>query len=109
MNIIEQLENRFSSTDENECWLTGYKPHKCGYVYYDNKRLHRLVWEAHNAEPIPDGMVVRHKCDNRECCNPFHLEIGTQAQNIQDMIERGRHRWSGYEKPVKAPTRVENY
>jgi hypothetical protein len=38
--------------------------------------------------PIPEGMVVRHKCDNRKCCNPAHLELGTQAKNVQDMFER---------------------
>ena len=99
----EEIEQKLSSTNENECWTIGRKPHKNGYIYWKNKRLHRLVWEMHNAEPIPDGMVIRHKCDNRECCNPFHLELGTQAQNIQDMIERGRSRWSGYVKPPKVP------
>jgi hypothetical protein len=39
---------------------------------------------------IPKGMVIRHKCDNRKCINPDHFEIGTQRQNMQDMVERGR-------------------
>jgi len=41
--------------------------------------------------PIPDGHVVRHRCDNPPCINPEHLITGTQGQNIQDMIDRGRH------------------
>lgn len=39
---------------------------------------------------IPDGMVVRHKCDNPSCTNPDHLELGTRRQNVMDKIKRGR-------------------
>lgn len=37
------------------------------------------------------GKVVRHKCDNPRCINPEHLELGTQADNIADKMQRGRH------------------
>ena len=53
---------------------------------------HRLAYcEANNVslDSIAD-LVVRHKCDNPQCINPEHLEIGTQADNIRDMNERGR-------------------
>jgi hypothetical protein len=50
---------------------------------------HRVAWEL-TYGPIPEGLVVRHKCDNPPCCEPTHLELGTQAQNVGDMIERGR-------------------
>lgn len=39
---------------------------------------------------IPSGMVLRHKCDNGQCINPNHLEIGTQADNMRDKVERNR-------------------
>jgi hypothetical protein len=41
--------------------------------------------------PIPDGVVLRHKCDNRQCMNPNHLEPGTLKDNTQYVMARGRH------------------
>lgn len=40
--------------------------------------------------PIPEGQVVRHKCDNKLCCNPQHLELGSQSENEHDKYDRGR-------------------
>lgn len=55
----------------------------------DKARVHRLMFERYSG-PIPAGLVVRHKCDNPPCSNPDHLELGTQNDNVQDMIDRGR-------------------
>jgi hypothetical protein len=52
---------------------------------------HRLAWEAEHG-PIPAGMVVRHRCDNPPCVNVDHLQLGTQAENLADMVARGRAR-----------------
>lgn len=50
---------------------------------------HRAAYQiAYGA--IPEGEVVRHSCDNRSCCNPLHLLAGTQRENIQDAVSRGR-------------------
>lgn len=55
--------------------------------------LHRKAFcERHNVglDDI-EGSVVRHTCDNPRCINADHLLLGTQADNMQDMGERGRH------------------
>lgn len=71
-------------------WPSGYGDFR---TYKDNKAVstsaHRYSWELHFGE-IPEGMYVLHKCDNRKCVNPDHLFIGSQKENIQDMVNKGR-------------------
>lgn len=52
---------------------------------------HRFSWMLARGK-IPDGQLVRHKCDNGMCVNPDHLELGTQFDNMADMKARGRER-----------------
>lgn len=52
---------------------------------------HRVAWEMANG-PIPDGLHVCHTCDNRRCCNPAHLWLGTAKQNNNDCQAKGRRR-----------------
>ena len=99
INIIERIERHALEQSDDECWETDYKPQKDGYVKVtircgddiQTPLLHRVAWEAHNAEPIPSGMVVMHTCDNRRCFNPQHLRLGTQSDNIRDCVAKGRH------------------
>jgi hypothetical protein len=52
---------------------------------YVHRHIYRLV-----KGPIPDGLDVRHKCDNRRCINPDHLLPGTRKDNMDDAVSRGR-------------------
>jgi hypothetical protein len=52
-------------------------------------KAHRFLWTFRNG-PIPDGMLVCHKCDNRRCINPDHLFLGTTQDNVDDKMKKGR-------------------
>jgi hypothetical protein len=75
------------------CWVwTGAKS-DLGYGNFTSllgdRLTHRLSWMFCNG-PIPDGLSVLHRCDNPPCCNPDHLFLGTQLENIHDAIAKGR-------------------
>ena len=75
----------------NGCWeVVSHVLDNHGYGQYKGKRTHVLMYEKYNGD-IPKGMVIRHKCDNPSCCNPLHLEIGTQKENNHDIMIRSRY------------------
>lgn len=81
----------------DSCWLlsTG-KPSSSDAGGYRSVNIngrkqlaHRAAYEHFNG-PIPDGMLIRHACDNRGCVRPDHLLVGTAKDNADDRIARGR-------------------
>lgn len=107
-SFAERFGSRFQVDKETGCWnWDGPKTPK-GYgriagVVIDGVRYteperamlaHRASWLLY-CGPIPKGegahgTVVMHKCDNPACVNPHHLALGTQADNVRDMIQKGR-------------------
>lgn len=57
-----------------------------------NHGAHRASWEIANG-PIPDGLMVRHDCDNPPCVRPDHLRLGTALDNARDAMERRRYQY----------------
>lgn len=91
----EQLYAKISKNEITGCWnWVGALFKVSGYGQFSNKALttlttaHRASWLLHNG-PIPEGLLVCHKCDNRKCCNPDHLYLGTNSQNMIDRSKRG--------------------
>lgn len=93
----EQIEkdfwDRVSQLGPFSCWnWLGYKRvtgHGQVKVYGKNEDTHRYAYRLTKGE-IPEGLVVRHKCDNPSCCNPNHLEVGTHQDNVADRVLRNR-------------------
>ncbi|ORA05848.1 hypothetical protein BST17_08505 [Mycolicibacterium bacteremicum] len=84
---------------DDECWpwqgaLGGRKRDGRGYGKFtiNGKQYdaHRVSWELHNGQPVPTGLQVMHACDNPKCVNPLHLTVGTNRDNVDDMVSKWR-------------------
>lgn len=95
--VSENLRLRFwEKVQKTEtCWkwtaatVVGYGTLGRGGSHGGNVLAHRLSWELHYGT-IPPGLYVCHHCDNRLCVRPDHLWLGTAADNMRDMEQKGR-------------------
>jgi len=96
--MMSVLEKRFwAKVDirgEDECWnWKGYRK-KDGYGLFQSSGFaaltHRFSYEL-EVGPIPDGLIICHKCDNPSCVNPNHLYAGTSSDNNHDMCRINVH------------------
>lgn len=98
LKLSEEGEQRFwSKVDKTkDCWEWKACVNEAGYGIfgvpnmYRNDRAHRISYRLHFGK-IPKGKFVCHKCDNRRCVNPSHLFIGSNMDNVNDMIRKGRN------------------
>lgn len=88
---IDWFVRRIDTTGDCWIWTGGKSGIGYGQVSRGDRRMlaHR-VSHLLFVGPIPDGYVVRHRCDNPPCVRPSHLEVGTQLDNMRDKVARGR-------------------
>lgn len=95
------------------CWnVVSHAPNDEGYIYVKRNSqqmlAHRYSYELAYG-PIPDGLFVCHQCDNPICINPAHLFLGTNTDNMQDAVQKGRIAYgerNGNSKLTKANVRA---
>ena len=99
MSEYRTMEERFwAKVDKSgDCWMWLASTGTVGYGQfgvsikgkYRMHQAHRVSWMISNGE-IPNGLVIMHSCDVKTCVNPGHLRAATQADNVADMISKGR-------------------
>lgn len=94
--LADRFWEKVAIGEPGECWPWQASRHgRTGYGQFFVRvgaspvHTHRQAWELAVGE-IPDGLSVLHTCDNPPCCNPAHLFLGTQADNMADMTAKGR-------------------
>jgi hypothetical protein len=90
--MIKRFWMRVLKKGLNECWnwiggkTKGYGAFRVGSRVY---RAHRISYHLAYGE-CPDDLMIMHACDNPRCVNPSHLTLGTCADNLHDMVVKGR-------------------
>ena len=107
---LPEVERFWSKVQKNDtsdgCWLWMGSKSPSGYGMFHRKPFvsaHRFAWITIYGI-IPDGMNVLHQCDNPACVRPEHLFLGTQGDNVRDMMRKGR--WTSYHGRVYPNARV---
>ena len=93
--LTERFDAKYTRGHVGGCWLWAgcLTAHGYGRFFSDGKSqgAHRYSYERF-VRPIPEGLFVCHHCDTPNCVNPAHLFLGTSADNMRDMKEKGRAR-----------------
>lgn len=92
--LSERFHHSYSPDPNSGCWLwdkciAGFGHGQINIGKNKKVQAHRFAYELY-VGPIPEGMLVRHKCDVPCCVNPDHLLLGTHADNVRDRCERNR-------------------
>lgn len=93
--LAERFWKGVPHREPDACWLWEKSKNWRGYgqigVARATYRLaHRVAYELHHGVTLTREQHVLHSCDRPSCVNPSHLRVGTHAENMRDMAERGR-------------------
>ncbi|WP_409371167.1 HNH endonuclease signature motif containing protein [Mycolicibacterium fluoranthenivorans] len=98
-DLLARLRTYAPTGAPDECWEWTRALNKgYGAMSVPGSRMrqaHVIAWELHHEIELPDGLVVRHACDNPPCTNPAHLILGTHEDNSHDRLARGADAYNG--------------
>ena len=89
---IDHFWSKVNIKEPDECWewvACLNRGHGLIGFQYKSYLTHRIAYFLHNKKDLKE-LLVCHSCDNRKCCNPNHLWLGTIADDMHDMIAKGR-------------------
>lgn len=91
MNLSVRFLSKTKQVGDCLEWQAGMSTVGYGKFWLDGKNIgaHRAAWKIFKGE-IPAGMHILHRCDNRSCVNPEHLFLGTNQDNVDDKVKKGR-------------------
>lgn len=91
LSVAERLDRWTRQDGECRVWVGYRDPRGYGRTKVDGviELVHRVTWREKHG-PIPPGMEVCHRCDNPPCREESHLFLGTHADNMADMVAKGR-------------------
>lgn len=99
--ILWQFAKNIRIEHKTKCWeyrkkgidnYIGVKTHNSDYFQSNSTHLHRFVYAVYHNKPLKPTDVIMHKCDNRICVNPKHLQLGTILENNQDRAKKQKKR-----------------